>query len=186
MSTTAMVAALIAFPCSLATYVVRQMFFAEYSYEALGRIIEADKLYRLYEGLSVLETALVILLFVALCVLLFSLVKQETGYQADNVHNYSSHLSLHAALCRKAVVLTVLASLGSIATTADVFLRRITERYKLGAADGAGEVLGGVILPVYGWFWLIVFAISAGAFLYALHFANVMNQEVVHRYSLSE
>lgn len=175
----------IALPLSLATYVTRHLFFAKYSYEALGRIREADALYTTLSVLSSVETAAMIALCVALCALLFVLIGAETGYQADNVNNYSSHLSLHAALRRKAVVMTVLGILSSLATTADVFLRRITERYKQGAADGAGEVLGGVILPAYGWFWLVTFAFCAIWFAYSLYFSSVINSEVEHKYSLT-
>lgn len=177
--------AVLALPLSLASYIVRHQFFAKYSYEALGRIREADATYELLTRLSVIETLTLTLLYAAFCALLFSLIKGHTGYQADNVNNYSSHLSLHSALRRRAVVMSALGVLASIATTADVFLRRLTERYKMGSADGAGEVVGGVILPVYGWFWLIVFALCLSHFLYTAHMGTVMNAEVEHKYSLS-
>lgn len=181
----ALVAACLTLPVSVATYCMRHIFFMHYSYEALGRIVEADGLYGSLSTFSVLETVLVGALCVAICCMLCALIREETGYRADNVHNYSSHLPLHKALCRKAVVMATLGTLASAATTADVFLRRITERYKQGAADGAGEVMGGVILPVYGWFWLVVFALCGIYFLYTLHVCAVLNSEVEHKYSIS-
>ena len=132
-----------------------------------------------------LETVTLTILYAAICALLFALIMEETGYQSDNVNNYSSHLSLHMALRRKAILMAVFGFLASAATTADVFLRRLTERYKLGAADGAGEVMGGVILPIYGWFWLIVLAACLLHFFYTAHLSSVLNNEVEHKHSLS-
>ena len=178
-------AAGVALPVSIVTYLLRHAFFAEYSYEALGRIREADALYSSLSLFSCIESACLVLLYAAVCVLLIALTKKETGYQSDNVNNYSSHLSLHKALGRKAILMAIFGTLATTATTGDVFLRRITERYKQGAADGAGEVMGGVILPVYGWFWLIVLALCLLHFVYTLHVTSVINDEVAHKYSLS-
>jgi hypothetical protein len=182
---TVLVTAGIALPVSVVTYIIRHLFFAEYSYEALGRIREADRLYDLLSYTSIAETVTLTALYGALCALLFWLISQETGYQTDNVNNYSSHLSLHTALRRKAVVMAALGFLGTAAKTGDVFLRRLTERYKMGAPDGAGEVMGGVILPVYGWFWLVVCGLCLAHFLYTAHLSSVMHDEVAHKYALS-
>lgn len=174
-------AAGLAFVLSLISYMMRYRFFAVYSYEALGRIREADALYDRLSLFSVLESVAITLLYVALCALLFSLIKEETGYRADNAYNRASHEALHRSLCRKAVIMAVLGTLATVATTADVFLRRLTERYKI--TDSAGAA-GSTILPLYGWFWLVVFALCLSHFLYTLHVAAVLRAEVAHKYSL--
>lgn len=176
-----LVAAGPAFFLSLASYGMRYQFFAEYSYEALGRIREADALYDRLSLFSVFESVAITLLYVALCALLFSLIRSETGYRADNAYNRASHKALHRSLSRQAILMTVLGTLATIATTADVFLRRLTERYKITDSDGA---TGNIILPLYGWFWLVVFALCLSHFLYTLHVAAVLRAEVAHKYSL--
>jgi hypothetical protein len=49
---------------------IRHLFFAEYSYEALGRIREADRLYDLLSYASIAETVTLTALYGALCALL--------------------------------------------------------------------------------------------------------------------
>ncbi len=176
-------AACVTLPVSLAAFITRNLFFAEHSYAALGRVREADRLYSLYEFFSVGETVLFTVLAILLCLLLFRIVKQETGYEADHINHYSSHLSLHAALRCKSVLFTLLGILASIAKTVDVFLRHMTERVLQGATDGSGD-LTEMTIPGYGWFWLIVFCLAGAYFVYALYYASVMNGEIEHKYSL--
>ncbi len=178
-----MVIALVAVPVSVTAYVLRAIFFAEYTYAALGRVRAADALYTACEIFFAIECALYIALFALFIYLLFFVVRNETGYRADNIHNYSSHLSLHGALCRKSVTLSILGILAVIANTADVFLRRITDSFaKENPLDDIG--IQSIVLPVYGGFWLISLAVTTCFFLYALHYASVMTNEVSLKYSL--
>ncbi len=178
-----LVISLCALPISVTAYVLRELFFAEYSYAALGHVRAADMLYTACECFFTLEAVFFALYLFLFAFLLLSVVHNETGYRADNIHNYSSHLSLHAALCRKTVILTAFGVLASIANTADVFLRRITDSYAQADPDG-GLPLQDVIMPIYGGFWIVALAAAVGFFLYALYYASVMTSEVSLKYSL--
>lgn len=173
----------LAFPFSLTAYILREKFFAEYSYAALGRVRDADNLYNLCQGFCATEAILLSAAFVMFAYLLFHVVHNETGYRADNIHNYSSHLSLHAALCRKTVVLTAFGVLAAIANAADLFLRRITDSFAMeNPTDSVG--IQNIVLPVYGGFWIFALVLAVSFLLYALYYSSVMKTEVLQKYSL--
>ncbi len=173
----------LALPVSAAAYIARELFFAEYTYAALGRVVAADKLYDLCELLFLSESILLAAVFLSFTYLLFAVVRQETGYRADSVHNYSAHLSLHAALARKTSVLACLGILTTATNTADLFLRRITDSFVKGDPQGTGAG-DAVVLPIFGGFWALALLFALAFFLYSLHYVSVMTEEVSLKYSL--
>ncbi len=173
---------LLSLPITVAAYIARESFFAEYSYGALGRIVAADRLYDLTSILFTVESVLLTATLLLFAYLFFYLVRQETGYRSDNIHNYSDHLSLHAALSRKATTLTVLGVLATAANTADFYLRRITDSFAKG--NPGGGTAEEVVLPVFGAFWIVALLTAFMFFLYAMHYAAVMTDEVSLKYSL--
>ncbi|MBQ8174483.1 MAG: hypothetical protein IJ009_03680 [Clostridia bacterium] len=168
-------------PVSVVPYVQKAQFFNLYGYYLLGRSRGADELYGKLCISSVVEAALLLILCVLILVLLFAVIKKETGYRYDNINNYSSHLPLHRALRRKATFTLSLGILTAIAGAADVFLRRITERIEIGTADGSIDV---AVQPQYGWFQWVVFVLCVIWIVQTSSLGEALGTEVERRYSL--
>lgn len=183
----AAVAAGVYLPLSVARYILSARFYALYSYAAFGRVKEADRLYTILSVTAGVENAAAIVTFAAFACLFFAIIRAETGYAHDAVNPYSSHLPLHRALRRKTIIFLVLGALACLSDLADVLLRRLTARVAYGTPlpDASGVVgAGTMILPEYGFMWLIVFGLTLLFALYTLHLSMVLSYEVTQKYAL--
>ena len=157
------------------------------SAETLAQALKDNDIeYILKEAVSQQEAGAHILLFAATAWMLFSIIRTETGFVALNEENRRSHKSLHLSLKIRAVALSVLAALSSVAMAADVFLRYYTDNYAQGGpmGDNVDVNLNGVALPIYGWFWLVVLALRLITAAFAIHTAATLSGEVEHKYML--
>lgn len=168
-------------PVSLVPYLQKAEFFRDYGYFLLGRSRGADELYGKLCITSAVESGLLVILCILILVLLFAVIKKETGYRYDNVNNYSSHLPLHRALRLKAGITATLGILTAIAGAADVFLRRITERIEIGSAEGGISV---AVQPQFGWFQWVVFVLCVIWILQSSSLGEALGTEVERRYAL--
>ena len=165
--------------CSVLTYTKRATFFEEYGYHLLGRSKGADELYTSLSLSSAMEAGLLIATCVAAVCVLWSVIRDHTGYRADNVNNYSKHLSLHAALRRLAVVWAVLGSLTATTISLNIFLRRITEKVEMNPEYSTTPG----VMPLYGWFWLIPCILCLLWTAFSLYFASAVNTETEQKYT---
>lgn len=165
---------------SIFTYTKRATFFEEYGYHLLGRSKGADELYTTLSLSSAIEAGLLIVTCVAAVCVLWSVIRDHTGYRADNVNNYSSHLSLHSALRRLSVVWAVLGSLTAVTISVNIFLRRITEKVEMNPEFSTTPG----VMPLYGWFWLIPTILCLLWTAYSLYFASAVNTETEQKYTL--
>lgn len=180
-----LIAGLVALPLSLAAYILRAHFFTEHSYGALGRLPAADRLYDTCQLFATLEGAMLLCMLVGLAFLLFDIIGRETGYAAENAYNAVSHTALHRTLRIRAAVMCAIGGLGVVAQVADLYLRRVTESLKQGTVIEDFIVSNGqVVLPVFGWFWLISLMLATLFLLSAFHFATTLGDEVEHKYML--
>ncbi len=180
-----LIAGAISLPLSLTAYVLRANFFAEYSYGALGRLLAADRLYDACQLFATLEGAALICMLVGFAFLFFDIIRRETGYEAENAYNAISHMPLHRTYRIRTVLLCAIGALSVVAQVADLYLRRITENLKQGTVVEDFVVSGGqVVLPVFGWFWLIALMLASLFLLSAFHFATSLGDEVEHKYML--
>lgn len=168
-------------PVSMVPYVQKIQFLTKYGYHLLGRSRAADALYEQVCLWSTVEAALFLVLCVLILFLLFAVIQRETGYRYDNINNYSSHLPLHRALSRKATFTLLLGMLTGVLGVIDIFLRRLTERVEIGTADGAIEI---AVLPEYGWFGWVVFALCLFFIVEMSSLGEALGQEVERRYAL--
>lgn len=183
----AAVAAGVYLPLSVARYILSARFYALYSYAAFGRVKAADRLYTALSITAGAEVTAAVVTFAAFACLFFTVIRAETGYAHDAVNPYSSHLPLHRALRRKTAVWLALGAVACLADFADVLLRRLTARVAYGTPlpDASGVVgAGTMVLPEYGFVWLIVFGLTLFFALYTLHLAMVLSYEVTQKYAL--
>ncbi len=165
---------------SLRTYFMRATFFAEYGYHLLGRSKGADELYASLSLSSAIEAGLLIATCMAAVFVLFSVIRDHTGYRADNVNNYSSHLSLHAALRRITVMWAALGSLTAVTISLNFFLRRLTEKVEMNPEYSTTPG----VMPIYGWFWLVPCILCIAWIACSAYLAFVVNTETEQKYTL--
>ncbi len=175
-----LVCALAGAGASLVAYLQRATFFQEFGYHRLGLSPEADALYTSYSAFSVAEGILLIAVCVLSCLLFDRVVRDHTGYHADNVNNYSSHLSLHAALRRMSIFWTCIGSLVAITGAANILLRRLTVKVEL-SPDYA---YSSAIMPIFGGFWLVPWVLTLGWIAYTLYLTSSINTETLQKYRL--
>ncbi|MBQ8858542.1 MAG: hypothetical protein IJ012_01970 [Clostridia bacterium] len=176
----ALASAVCAIPVSVIAYVQRAQFFAEYGYHRLGLSVGADELYASYTVTTCIESLLLLLFVVSLAYALSPIIRSKTGYQSDNVNNYSSHLDLHRALGRCSIIWAALGGLCGLASAASVYLRRITERVEMNPEHSTGLTT----IATYGWIWIVALVAALAFWLYTLRLTSALQSEVELKHRL--
>lgn len=176
----ALAAAVCAIPVSVIAYMQRARFFTEYGYHRLGLSIGADELYASYTLTSCMESLLLLLFAVFLAYSLFPIIRKKTGYQSDNVNNYSSHLDLHRALGRCSFIWAGFGGLCGLASAASVYLRRITERVEMNPEHSTALTT----IATYGWIWIVALVAALAFWLYTLRLTSALQSEAELKHRL--
>ena len=158
----------------------RARFFTEYGYHRLGLSIGADELYASYTLTSCIESLFLLLFVVFFAYSLFPIIRKKTGYQSDNVNNYSSHLDLHRALGRCSFIWAGLGGLCGLASAASVYLRRITERVEMNPEHSTALTT----IATYGWIWIVALVAALAFWLYTLRLTSALQSEAELKHRL--
>lgn len=166
---------------SFLAWTTRNAFFGKYTYESLGRLKEADKLYADWTLYAALESVAAVFACVVFAYLFYKLIKRETGLADGTEHRLLGVPSLHAILGRKILVFSAIGIASAIFSFVEVFCARFTSAR---ATDAPGTGVGIVVLPVLDWLWLIGLVLNVAWYLYARHLSEVITEENKRKYDL--
>lgn len=173
--------------CSVTAYLFNYQFYAHHSFEALGRVPAADRLYTALTWMSGAESVTLLFVCVALVLLLFRVIDRDTGFIADDARPHPAVARMRRELKRKTLFFAGIGGLTAVASFLDVCLKRITVTVDLGTVLDDGYLVRSdetAVLPAIGWLWLVVLALSILWFCYAWYLTAAISGEIRQKYEV--